>query len=263
MRFAVVGRPVGHSRSPAIHTAAFRALDIDATYEAIDVPDHGFERVVDDLRSRRLDGVNVTMPHKDRAFEAADRVTDEAHRTAAVNTLVVRDGAIVGHNTDVDGVRHAVASLGPALRDLPASMRRFVVLGTGGAARAAVVALGTATAVMGRNAERAADALRITGSRGELLPWGVPIDGAILVNATPVGMRGEQLPEPLLASASALIDMVYADAPTASIAWAEDHGLPYADGLTMLVGQAAAAFRVFVDRPAPIAAMERAARTGP
>ncbi len=252
-----MGDPVSHSRSPVIHTAAFAALGIDATYEARRVVAGAFGDVVDDLDARRLDGVNVTMPHKRHAFEAASALSDGAERTGAVNTLLPTDGVLHGDNTDIHGVRHAVSTLG----DL--RYPRVVVLGSGGAARAAIVAVEGPIAVMARSPEQGAEALRTTGAEdGDVLAWGEEVDGALVINATPVGMHGEMLPTATLTSAGGVVDMAYGAQATPTIRWAEHHGIPHADGLVMLVGQAARAFELFVGRPAPIDVMSRAVRLG-
>lgn len=253
MRFAVVGDPIAHSRSPAIHRAALATVGEHGSYEAIRVPVDGFDGVVRDLRSGALDGVNVTMPHKDHAYEAAEIRSVDAERTHAVNTLVMRDGRMEGHNTDVDGVRHALALIGDR-------SQRVVVLGSGAAARAAIVAVDEGVAVMARSADRAVEALRATAVHGDVVAWGSDVAGATLVNATPLGMHGEDLPEVVLQSAGALVDMAYGNDTTPAVAWATASGLRCADGVDMLVGQAARAFTLFVGRPAPVAVMERAAR---
>lgn len=253
MRLAVVGDPIRHSRSPAIHTAALAAVGLDGSYVARRVATDDFDGVVADLRSGALDGVNVTMPHKDHAYAAAEVRSASADRTHAVNTLLVRSGRLEGHNTDVDGVRHALGVVGS---DAP----RVVVLGTGAAARAAIVAVTGDVAVMGRSTDRAVDALRSTGTTGDVLVWGADVDGSIMVNATPLGMRGEMLPEAVLATAAGLVDMAYGAEPTPAIGWARMHGLAHADGIDMLVGQAATAFTLFTGLPSPVDAMERAAR---
>lgn len=250
----MVGDPVAHSRSPDLHMAAYAALDIDATYVALRVPFGAFGTIARDLRTGHLDGVNVTMPHKTHAHEEADRVTEEASRTRAVNTITVTDGDLVGHNTDVAGVVYAmeVARVEPD--------ERVVVLGAGGAARAAIVACADRVTVMARTSSHSADALRSTAVTGDILDWGVDVSGAVIVNATPLGMHGERLPETVLASASALVDMAYGTEPTPAVRWAQRHGLRHADGLDMLVGQAATAFTLFVGEDAPIEAMEAAVR---
>ena len=257
MNLAVVGDPVSHSRSPAMHTAAFRATGIEGTYRALRVPAGAFPTVVAELRSGDLDGVNVTMPHKDAAYAASSDRSPDAERTRSVNTIVMRGGELVGHNTDVAGVRHALSRLG-------VDAERTVVLGTGGAARSALVAIEGPVAIMGRSPGRARLAIESTDTTAAILPWGASVAGAVVVNATPIGMGGvlgdETLPDTVLASASGIVDMVYGDDPTPTIRWAANAGIPHIDGITMLVGQAVAAFEVFTGIPGPRDVMEQAAR---
>lgn len=255
MRFAIVGDPVDHSLSPDIHNAAFAHFGMDARYERLPTARGAFAGVVEALRSGDLDGVNVTMPHKGSAYEAVDSVSEAARRTRAVNTIVRRDGRLAGDNTDVDGVRHSLSLLG--IVDAP-----FVVLGTGGAARAAMVACADGdVTVMARRPERATAALEACSVHGGVVEWGVRVDGAILINATPLGMHREMLPLAVLAAASGLIDMVYDSEPTPAVTWAARNGLPATDGIDMLIGQAMAAFEVFTGRTAPIDVMSAAARS--
>jgi shikimate dehydrogenase len=254
MRFGIVGDPVDHSLSPDIHNAAFAHLGIDARYDLLPTARGSFARVVAALRTGDLDGVNVTMPHKGSAFEAVDTVSEAARRTHAVNTIVHRDGRLAGDNTDVDGVRHSRGLLG--LADAP-----FVILGTGGAARAAIVACADrGISVMARHPERATAALEACSVHGAVVEWGVPVSGAILINATPLGMHREMLPTVALEAAAGLIDMVYDSEPTPAVSWAVRNGVPVADGIDMLIGQAIAAFEVFTGRTAPIDVMTTAAR---
>ncbi|MBA2338508.1 MAG: shikimate dehydrogenase, partial [Acidimicrobiia bacterium] len=131
----MVGDPVGHSLSPTIHTAALEVLGIAGTYTARNVDRAGLEAVVDELVAGDLDGVNITMPHKRLAARLVARVTAMAARTGAVNTVTRVGGEAVGHNTDVAGVRLAWGWAG-----LPLD-RPVVVVGSGGAAAAALVAV--------------------------------------------------------------------------------------------------------------------------
>ena len=132
MRLVLLGDPVEHSRSPAIQSAALAAVGIEGTYEARRVDEAGMVVAVDEIRYGRLDGANVTMPHKQLAFELAGRVSEEALRSGAVNTYVRSDGEVWGYNTDVDGIRSVWTTAGfPS--DAP-----ILILGTGGAAAGAV-----------------------------------------------------------------------------------------------------------------------------
>ncbi len=150
MRFVVLGDPVDHSRSPAIHTAALAATGIEGTYAARRSKPPAWSDAVDEVRYGRLTGANVTMPHKQIAFELCDRVSESALRSGAVNTLVRRDGEVWGYNTDVDGIRSVWAD-----RELPA-MSPVLILGTGGAAAGALTALADRTVhVTGRRDDAA------------------------------------------------------------------------------------------------------------
>lgn len=255
MRFGVVGDPVTHSLSPAIHNAAFRHLRIDAEYVHLPTPVESFGFVIDELRTGELAGVSVTMPHKATAFAAVDSRNSLAERSSAVNTIIGSDEGLKGFNTDVAGVSHAISLLG-----LPADVP-ILVLGTGGAARAAVVALADhPVALSGRNLDEAFEVLAGTDVRGTVQPWGEPSGGAVVVNATPLGMYGEQLPTGIVEVAAGLVDMTYGARQTPAISAAHDCGIPASDGIDMLVGQAAEAFQLFCGQHPPIDVMEAAAR---
>lgn len=258
MRFAVVGDPVAHSRSPAIHNAAFAAAHVEAEFEFVHLPADQFEQVVDALKSGLLDGVSVTMPHKRSAFAGVDERSDDAVRTGAVNTIVVDEDRLVGHNTDVAGVRYALATVES---DATAPV---LILGTGGAAAAALLAVeGRRVFVSGRVAEKSHALAHRVGVEATVLPWGSPVPMATVINATPLGMAGELLPDGVVERAGALVDMTYGIERSPAVAHALALGLPTADGLTMLVGQAIEAFELFTGLPAPAMTMEQAARSVP
>ena len=253
MRFVVLGDPVDHSRSPSIHTAALAATGIDGTYTARRVDEAGMVSAVDEVRYGRLSGANVTMPHKHLAFELADRVHESALRSGAVNTLVRRDGDVWGYNTDVDGIRAVWESAA-----LPME-RPVLILGTGGAAAgAAVAAAGHTVVVSGRRSRAAIDLLKRTRTDGSVVPWGTAVDGAVVVNATPVGMGAEPLPADVLDAASALFDLTYGSVESPAVRHAHDLGIPAVDGKELLLAQAAASFEIWTGVPAPIEVMRSA-----
>lgn len=256
MRYAIVGDPVEHSRSPAIHNAAFESLGIRAEFDFWKVSRERFTDVERALRTRDVDGVSVTMPHKHNAFEATDTLSDTARRTGAVNTMVLRDGDLFGHNTDVTGVLHALEAIGNRQEDA------MLILGTGGAAAAALVAVdGREISVSGRNATAARVLIDRVGVEADVIPWGSAVQSATVINATPLGMHGESLPIGVTERAGALIDMTYGGQRSPAFMDATAFGIPAADGLTMLVGQAVEAFEVFTGQQPPILVMEQAARS--
>jgi shikimate dehydrogenase len=253
MRLVVLGDPVDHSRSPAIQTAALEACGIEGTYTARRVDEVGMSRAVDEVRYSRLSGANVTMPHKRLAFELADRVTETALRSGAVNTLVRRDGEVWGHNTDVDGMRAVWASV-PLPPDRP-----VLILGAGGAAAGAVVAVaGWPIVVSARRDQAATDLVERTRSDGSIVPWGTPLGGAVVVNATPIGMGAEPLPHAVLEVASGFFDLTYGPVESPSVRYARELGIPTADGKELLLAQAATSFEIWTGVPAPIDVMRSA-----
>lgn len=255
MRFAIVGDPVEHSRSPAIHNAAFESLGISAEFDFWKVSRERFSDVEGALRTRELDGASVTMPHKHHAFEATDVLSDTARRTGAVNTMVLRNGGLFGHNTDVMGVLHALNAVGTR-QDEP-----VLILGTGGAAAASLVAVeGREISVSGRNAAASQALIDRVGVEAGVVPWGTWVQSATVINATPLGMHRESLPAGVTERAGALIDMTYGDQRSPAFTDAMAFGIPAADGLTMLVGQAVEAFEVFTGQQASVLVMEQAAR---
>ena len=282
-RVAVLGHPVGHSRSPAMHNAAFRELGLDWRYEAIDVEPKRFAQVVGDLAAQDYRGANVTIPHKLRALEVADSATPVAQAVGAANTLVFTDGAVHADNTDVEGFLTALRERAP---EAPAGMRALV-LGAGGAGRAVVYALLAARAarveVWNRHPERAeslvADLSPGAGAT-ELAAIAAPrLDRTdVLVNATSVGLvshdsdtsvagGGAPIKElPLMADELddrlIVVDLVYRQDRTPLVRAAQARGLRCADGIDVLVHQGAASFRLWTGMNAPLRAMRSGATDG-
>ena len=253
MKFVVLGDPVDHSRSPAIHTAALEACGIEGTYAARRVDEAGMAFAVDEVRYGRLSGAKGTMPHKRRAFELADRVAETALRSGAVNTLVGREGEVWGYNTDVDGIRAVWNSV-----PLPTN-RPVLILGAGGAAAGAVVAVADGPIVVSARRDQAAAALiDRTRTDGSTVPWGTPVNGAVVVTATPIGMDEELLPREVLDAASGFFDLTYGPVESPSIRHARERAIPSADGKELLIAQAAASFEIWTGVPAPIDVMRGA-----
>lgn len=257
MRLVLLGDPVEHSLSPAIHTAALRSVGIDGTYEARRVDVAGMRSAVDEIRYGALHGANVTMPHKQLAFALSDDVAETALRTGAVNTLVRSEGSVIGHNTDVAGVRYGFETAGLP-RDAP-----VLIVGAGGAAAAAIVACaGSRITVTARRPEAAQELIRVTRAEATAVPWGEAVQGAVVVNATPLGMHGEALPEGVVEAATGFFEMPYASGTTPAQETAAACAIPTASGLDMLVGQAFAAFELWTGLPAPRLVMIEAAQGG-
>lgn len=254
---ALLGHPVGHSASPAMHAAAFAAADVDAAYLAFDVEPRGLADAVTGLRALGALGANVTVPHKTAALELVDRVTDEARGIGAANTLFWEDQALVADNTDAAGLSEVLDEEIGLERATPT-----VIVGAGGAARAAAVALGRARARVRVHARRARPARAVrdlaVAHGADHLDTDAPV--TLVVNATPLGLRGESLPEQFmhLGPHQIALDLVYGAEPTPFLLAARSGGALAIDGRGMLLGQAIHAFERWTGRPAPREAMRSA-----
>lgn len=236
-----------------MHAAAFRAAGIEGwTYELRDIPPDELEAAVGELRDEAYAGANVTIPYKVDVIDLLDDVDHVARAAGAVNTIVRREGRLLGYNTDVAGVAAALAAAGYAGGEV-------VVLGAGGSARAAAVALtGQPVAWVARDLERA-------HGLEPVYAWDDPawyghLDGAaLLVNATPLGRRGELPVDPrLLPHDACVVDLVYVEGGTPLVRAARERGLGVADGWTILLEQGAAAFELWTGLAAPREAMRAA-----
>jgi shikimate dehydrogenase len=239
-----------------MHRAAFRAAGLDGwSYELMDVPPDSLDAAVESLRGDVYAGANVTIPHKLAVMERLDALEGDALAAGAVNT-VRRDGRrLVGSNTDVAGIAAALAEVG-----LEPHGARVLVLGSGGSARAAALALtGADLTFAARTPERG------RGLPGRVLDWSDPAwrtlaaRADLVLNATPLGRHGEMPLDPAqLPAAGAVIDLVYVNGGSPLVNESRARGLRTADGWTVLVAQGAAAFEAWTGRPAPIEAMRQA-----
>lgn len=254
IRLALLGDPVEHSRSPAIHAAALAHAGITGAYEARCTDADGVVMAVEEIRRGDLVGANVTMPLKAIALAACDRAAPSAMRAGAVNTLYLTGDGVSGENTDIGGITDACRSAGIPT-DAP-----VLVLGAGGAAGGAVVAFeGRDLIVSARTREAARSLLERTGVAGSVATWGDPVPGAVVVNATPLGMAGEALPERVADRAAGLVDLAYGGGVTPAIAAAQGR-IPCADGIDVLVAQAARSFELWTGIRPDRGVMEAAAR---
>ncbi|HWH66618.1 MAG TPA: shikimate dehydrogenase [Gaiellales bacterium] len=253
----VIGWPVEHSRSPQMHNAAYAALGMDWAYVAMPVEPARLERALRGAAALGLAGLNVTIPHKQATAATCDELSPEARRADSVNTVLMDGGRLRGETTDGQGMLDAIGDLpGPGA----------LVLGAGGAARAAVAALagaGLAVTVSARRrgpAEQLAQALGATAT-----DWPARDAPELIVNATPLGQSGEAARLPLdaaLLDGRVVCDLAYRGdgAETGLIAAAREHGARAVDGLDVLVGQGALAFRLFTGAEPPIEIMRAAVR---
>lgn len=251
LRFAVVGHPVAHSKSPRIHEAFARQFGLTLTYEAIDLDPIAFEQGVRHLQAGGVLGLNVTIPFKQAAYRLSDRLSDRARAAQAVNTLaLLPDGTITGDNTDGAGlVQDLEVNLASRLRDA-----KVLILGAGGAARGILQPLLSAgpdyLAIANRTASRARDLAEEAGSsRVRGMAFGELTESFdLVINATSTSLTGvlPDVNEAIFKAGGLAYDLAYADQPTSFMRWAVVSGAGLAvDGLGMLVEQAAESFFIW------------------
>ncbi len=265
--YAVIGHPIGHTLSPAMHNAAFRALGRNAVYLALDIePD----RVLECLRAMAamgFGGVNVTVPHKETVFRGLDRLDDSARRVGAVNTVQFTPGGLVGHSTDAEGFLRATQE---AFGRGPAGLPVFV-LGAGGAGRTvALECARTGAASVTVSDVDAARAERLAAEIGAAAP-GVRASAVaaaeaasaaaacgLVVQATPVGMKAgdmSPLPPAAFGPGALAFDLVYGVPETPFMRAAREGGAKAANGLGMLLHQGARSFEIWTGVTPPVDVM--------
>lgn len=238
----LLGQGIGYSASPAIHNAAFAALELDARYELRDIGADDLLTEVNALRASDRIGANVTKPHKVAVCDLVDELGPEVRRLGAANTIIRYGDRLVARNTDFAALR----------AELPPGIRRAVILGAGGASRAAL------------------DALKATGCSGVLVldraRWaslpGALMTAELLINATPIGTGSQETPVPadLLRAEMAVLDLVYQPSPSRLVREARSVGARARGGAGMLLRQAAFSFSLWTEREAPVDTMREALR---
>ena len=273
IRLGIFGWPVAHSKSPQMHQSAAAALGIELRYERFGVAPEGLAEAIRARHAAGIDGYNLTVPHKEAVMPLLDEVAPAARAIGAVNTVVRTDDRYLGHNTDAPGLVRSLEQAGVSVRGA-----RVVVLGAGGASRAAVVGLANAGAaeisVLSRRPEQG-EALR-RSLAGELACGleAAPLSDAenrfagatLLVQATSATLESnpgaqafaESLPIEALPDEAAVLDMVYEPLQTALLARAQERGLRTVDGLGMLLHQGAIAFEMWTGFEPPLDVMRAA-----
>jgi shikimate dehydrogenase len=258
----IIGWPLEHTLSPAMHNVALKRMDTDWVYLAFPVPPQSLEKAMDGFRVLGVRGLNVTMPHKETVIDFLDDLSPEAKVIGAVNTIEVLGDRLVGHNTDVTGFREFLQN--DAGWD--GAGKKGLVLGAGGAARAVVRALREMGLETIRIAARDPGRASVLALSDEItiLPWDAAAGAAgevdLVVNATPIGMKGEDLlPDAIFGPGQMVVDLIYQPPSTKMVDRARAQKAEAWSGLGMLVHQAVASLRIWTGKEPPIEVMSAAA----
>lgn len=255
---ALFGDPVAHSMSPALYNAAFEASGLDWVYVALRVAEANGVAAFEGAKSMGLSGLSVTMPLKQVAFEALDIRSPAVERLRAANCICIDNDRLVGHNTDGEGFLRGLA------QDLAidVSGMRVVVVGAGGAARAVIYAIARAgaedVAVLNRTPSKAQVGAELGDSVGRVGDAEDLLTADLVVHATSLGMEAaDPLPFDIdkLNPGAAVADLIYHPSPTRLMSAAKERGNRTTGGASMLLHQAAIAFELWTNTPAPLGAM--------
>lgn len=226
---------------------------MEGTFDRVLADEEVLARYLGSIREGNLTGINITMPLKAAAARMVDKMSLMAEAARSVNTVRLAEGELVGESTDAIAMQRLLSEhwidVGPVY-----------ILGSGGSAAAAAIASGERVVyVASRNKESAAR-LADRLPDGSVVPWGVPVAGAVLINATPLGMNGEDLPPGIVEAAAGIIDLAYGAKVTPAMSRAYQSGVSTVDGIEFLVAQAADSFRVWTGFDPPVEVMLEAAR---
>src|SRR3989338_4934613 len=245
--FAVIGDPIDHSLSPNIHSAAFRELNLDCAYIAYRIPKGELEEGVESLKKIKIDGFNVTIPHKIEMMKYLDTLDESCNIIGAVNTVINDNGILKGYNTDMDGFLDPFKKRNLSVKDL-----KVLLLGAGGAARAIVAGFAKEHAksitIANRTLENANNMAKFSNKIG------------LNANATSIGLKNESSPISLdgINSKTIVYDIVYMPINTDFLKKAKEKGAIVIYGYEMLLGQATRAFEIWHGMEAPYNAMKKA-----
>ena len=266
-RVGVIGHPIGHTLSPAMHTAAFDELHMPYAYGVFDVVDEFLPALIASLRKNGFAGANITIPHKQRVIPLLDTVDENAAAIGAVNTIVNHDGKLTGYNTDVAGIQQALEPFKERIRDVS-----VVVLGAGGGARAAAYAISKnfSPALVRLYNRTSGRAEMMVNDFRKMFPGiayenvsdarhlpDIIADSVLVVNTTPAGMTPniDALPIPSairFSNHQIIFDIIYTPIETAFLRRAKADSATTINGVEMFVHQGAKAFELWTGKPFPV-----------
>jgi shikimate dehydrogenase len=265
--YGVIGNPIGHSLSPVMFEAAFKELNIDATYVAFEVKENQLKQAIDGVRSLGISGLNVTIPHKVAVMEFLDEIDPLAKQLGAVNTIVHEDNKLIGYNTDGEGYLEALLPVLPK----PLKEMRVLILGAGGAAQGVALTMAIygvkEMCISNRTVSKAEELAKECSSLTSASSLPIRLAQArltefdLIINTTSIGMTPnvDQMPLSLgmIARGAVVSDLIYTPSKTRWLKDAEQRGAIIQNGLEMFVNQGAIAFEKWTGEVAPRKVMKK------
>ena len=244
-KYFVIGNPIDHSLSPKLHNYWFKKYNIDATYDKKKINDKDLQSIIFDVKKKKLNGVNVTVPYKKVVIPYLDKLSPEAEQTQSVNTIVLSKNNLVGHNTDIAGFAKAIKNLNFNIKG-----KKAFILGAGGVVPSIIFALekmNVSQIIVSNRTRNKAENLKLQFSNLEILDWGDMIDFDIIINATSLGLNKETIKLDFSKSVKNKLfyDVIYNPGETNFLKKGKELGNITENGKWMFVYQASEAFKLW------------------
>ena len=247
-KFLVIGNPIEHSLSPILHNYWIKKNNIDAVYNKKKLDISGIENLIKDVKVKKIDGINVTVPFKNSVIPLLDKLSNEAKKTQSVNTIYLKDKMVVGHNTDIEGFELAIKNINYDLNG-----KKVLLLGAGGVSSSIIVALNnmnTKKIFLSNRTRAKAENLKKMFTEVEIIKWGTFPDFDMIINATSLGLNSDDnigINYTKVGSGKLFYDVIYNPPETNFLKFAKKIGNKTENGKKMFIYQAQASFKIWND----------------
>ena len=247
-KFLVIGNPIEHSLSPILHNYWIKKNNIDAVYNKKKLDISGIENLIKDVKGKKIDGINVTVPFKNSVIPLLDKLSNEAKKTQSVNTIYLKDKMVVGHNTDIEGFELAIKNINYDLNG-----KKVLLLGAGGVSSSIIVALNnmnTKKIFLSNRTRAKAENLKKMFTEVEIIKWGTFPDFDMIINATSLGLNSDDnigINYTKVGSGKLFYDVIYNPPETNFLKFAKKIGNKTENGKKMFIYQAQASFKIWND----------------
>ncbi len=245
-KFFVIGNPIEHSLSPKLHNYWIKLNNLKAFYDKKKLNISELNNLIKEVREKKIDGLNVTVPFKNSVIPFLDKLSNEAQKTQSVNTIYYSDGMVIGHNTDIEGFELAIKHTNYDIVG-----KNILILGAGGVSPSIIVALKNMSAkkiFISNRTQRKAENLKKTFNEIEIIEWGTTPDFDMVINATSLGLKNDEniiLDYPTVSSEKFFYDVIYNPSETNFLKSAKKNGNKIENGKKMFVYQAQASFKIW------------------
>ena len=245
-KFLVIGNPIEHSLSPKLHNYWVKSNNLKAVYDKKKLDISELDNLIKEVREKKIDGINVTVPFKNSVIPFLDKLSNEAEKTQSVNTVYLKDGVTIGHNTDIEGFELAIKDINYNIVG-----KKVLILGAGGVSPSIVVALnnmGAKKIFISNRTQSKAEVLKKIFNEIEIFKWGTLPDFDMIINATSLGLKNDEnivLDYSKISSDKFFYDVIYNPSETNFLSSARKNGNKIENGKKMFIYQAQASFKIW------------------